>query len=173
MKSGTVLLLVVTALAGFALPWPLPAQTTVSATAAAAAPYRPSMSDMMNIGVQPRHIRLWLAARQWDWPYAAYELDELRGAFGRIGRTIPTYRTLDIPAILTAFTRQPLDALDAAIKNHDTDAFTVAYRQLTDNCNACHQSLQHSMVVVKIPDASAYPDQDFRANRTHASLHRQ
>lgn len=162
MKSSKVVIIVAAAATGFCLPWTAPAQTSVSTPAVAAVPYLPSMSDMMNIGVQPRHIKLWLAGRQQNWSYAAYELDELRSAFGRVGRTIPIYRTLDIPAITAAFTQQPLDALDAAIKSHDTKAFTVAYRQLTDNCNACHQSTQHSMVVVKVPDASAFPDQDFR-----------
>lgn len=138
------------------------AQAPVAAPAAIPIPYQPSMSDLMNIGVQPRHIKLWLAGKQQNWVYATYELEELRNAFARVGRTVPIYRTLDIPALTTAFMQQSLDALDTAIKNHDAKAFTAAYRQLTDSCNACHRGAQHEMVVVKVPDANAYVDQDFR-----------
>lgn len=139
-----------------------PAPSALTATPTPA-PYSPSMSDLMNIGVQPRHIKLWLAGKQQNWAYATYELDELRNAFTRVGRTIPVYRTLDIPTITTAFTKSSLDALDAAIKGHDSKAFNTAYRQLTDSCNACHQGAQHDMVVIKVPDTNAYADQEFGA----------
>jgi hypothetical protein len=131
-------------------------------TAAVPVPYQPSMGDLMNIGVQPRHIKLWLAGKQRNWTYASYELDELRNAFTRVGRTVPVYRTLDIPALTTAFMGASLDALEMAIKSNDAKAFTTAYRRLTDSCNACHQGSQHDMVVVKVPDANAYVDQEFR-----------
>lgn len=137
----------------------VPVATTVAPTPA---PYQPSMSDLMNIGVQPRHIKLWLAGKQQNWTYAIYELDELRNAFARVGRTTPLYRTMDVPALIATFTQPSLSALDTAIKEHDAKAFTTAYRQLTDGCNACHQGMQHEMVVIKVPDANAYVDQEFR-----------
>ena len=39
--------------------------------------------------------------------------------------------------------------------------FAAAYDQLTQGCNACHGSLDHPFVVIKAPDASAFPNQDF------------
>ncbi|MGC3983148.1 MAG: hypothetical protein QM808_17985 [Steroidobacteraceae bacterium] len=139
-------------------PWLVTAQT---ASTAVAVPYQPSLSDLMNIGVQPRHIKLWLAGKEQNWTYAAYELDELRNAFARVGRTVPVYRTLDMPLVLNAFMQKPLDDMSAAIKSQDAKAYTAAYRLLTNQCNACHQGSEHSMVVVKVPDAGAYVDQDF------------
>ncbi len=165
MKFSHPLSVCTAILACVGLPSMLRAQTPAATPAAAPVapiPYQPSMSDLMNIGVQPRHIKLWLAGKQQNWTYATYELEELRNAFVRVGRTAPVYRTLDIPALTTAFMKPSLDALDMAIKNHDARAFTVAYRQLTDNCNACHQGSEHSMVVIKVPDDTAYVDQDFR-----------
>jgi hypothetical protein len=32
-------------------------------------------------------------------------------------------------------------------------------------CNACHMELDHPYVVIKTPDASAFPDQEFKAQR--------
>ena len=135
---------------------------TPAATPAAPVPYQPSLSDMMNIGVQPRHIKLWLAGTQGNWSYAAYELDELRNAFKRVARTTPVYRNLDMAKVTEAFTQEPLAALDAAIKARNLHAFRSAYETLTDRCNACHQGAEHDMVVVKVPNGDAYVDQEFR-----------
>lgn len=146
----------------------LVAQTTAASnatttTAAAAVPYLPSMSDLMNIGVQPRHIKLWMAGKEQNWVYAAYELSELRGAFARVGRTTPTYRTLDVPQVIVAYTQASMEALDQAIKAHDAKAFDKAYSELTASCNACHVGAEHSMVVIKVPNSSGFADQEFRA----------
>lgn len=143
----------------------LRAQTPAGPTTAAAVPYQPSFSDLMNIGVQPRHIKLWLAGKQQNWSYAAYELDELRNALARVGRTVPVYRSLDVPQVMTAYTKASLTALDTAIKARDAKAFNKAYAELTASCNACHAGAEHAMVVVKVPDTNAFADQDFRAKR--------
>ena len=58
---------------------------------------------------------------------------------------------------------QPMDAVEAAIKQQDAKKFAVAYDQLTQGCNACHQSVDHPFVVIKAPDASAFPNQNFNA----------
>lgn len=134
--------------------------TTTTATAVA---YQPSMSDLMNIGVQPRHIKLWMAGKEQNWVYAAYELGELRGAFTRVGRTQPTYRALDVPQVIVAYTKASMEALDLAIKARDANAFGKAYLELTASCNACHVGADHGMVVIKVPTASGFVDQEFRA----------
>ena len=36
-------------------------------------PYSPGLGDLMTATVQPRHTKLGLAAREGNWPYAAYE----------------------------------------------------------------------------------------------------
>ena len=53
------------------------------------ATYLPSISDMMIGTIQPRHERIWRAEQAGDWDFAAYELGNLRGAFGRLGRAHP------------------------------------------------------------------------------------
>jgi hypothetical protein len=141
------------------------ATTAVSAPAATAptppADYHPSMGDLMTMAVQPRHTKLALAGRRRNWVYAAYELNELRNAFTRVGRTIPVYRTADTAAVLDAMTRVPLAAVERAIHDKDSHAFEAAYAQLTAACNACHVSQEHAMVVIRVPSQSMYPDQEF------------
>jgi hypothetical protein len=124
--------------------------------------YHPSFGDLMTMAVQPRHIKLGLAGKQRNWSYAAYELSELRNAFARIARTIPKYQSVDTAELMTAVVKVPLEVMDQAIMSGDLSQFTAAYARLTNACNACHQSLKHAAVVIKIPDASQYPDQDFR-----------
>ncbi len=140
------------------------ATTTPAATTAASAQpdYHPSLGDLMTMAVQPRHIKLGLAGKYKNWPYASYELSELRNAFARIARTIPTYQTVDTAEMMIALTKVPLVALEDAITNQNTAQFAAAYARLTQACNACHQSLKHAAVVIKAPDAAMFPDQDFR-----------
>jgi Rieske Fe-S protein len=50
----------------------------------------PSISDLMIATIQPRHERLWRAAQDGNWDFAAYELGNLKGAFNRLGHAHPT-----------------------------------------------------------------------------------
>jgi hypothetical protein len=65
--------------------------------------------------------------------------------------------------MMDSITKDPMAALSRAIKNADPGQFTAAYAKLTDGCNACHQAANQAMIVIKVPDGSSYPDQDFRA----------
>jgi hypothetical protein len=55
-----------------------------------------------------------------------------------------------------------MTALDQAIKAADAAQFTAVYKALTESCNTCHQSAEVGVIVIKEPDAAAFPDQDFR-----------
>ncbi|HZT87514.1 MAG TPA: hypothetical protein VFA12_06060 [Stellaceae bacterium] len=127
-----------------------------------AAPYHPHLGELMTAFVQPRHTKLGLAGEAQNWAYAAYELDELREAFGDIETLVPKHGDLSIPEAVGATVKQPLEALAAAIAAKDAAAFNQAYAALTDGCNACHRSAGHAMIVIQVPRASPYPDQDFR-----------
>jgi len=128
-------------------------------------PYQPGLGDLMTMTVQPRHLKLGLAGQEKNWLYATYEGHELEEAFERIAKQVPKWREFDIPQLIAATVKQPLDALVAATKASDGQRFDAAYRQLTDACNACHKSANLGVIVIKAPDASAFPDQDFRATK--------
>ncbi len=161
---------------GFAAGAVLLAGAVVLAAAGGRAPaqtaqpdYHPSLGDLMTMAVQPRHIKLGLAGRARDWPYLAYEASELRNAFNRVARTVPTYRNSDMAGMVAANIKDPLDRLDAAIKARDGRQFDAAYGEVTHACNTCHQGLGHPEVVIQVPQASMYPDQNFGTVRVHPS----
>ncbi len=127
-----------------------------------AAPYHPGLGELMTAFVQPRHIKLGLAGSELNWPYAAYELGELTETFDDVAKLVPKHDNLPIPEMIASTVKQPMAALDAAIRARDAAAFTKAYAELTASCNACHQSAGHPMIVIKVPTLSNFPDQDFR-----------
>ena len=110
--------------------------------ATAQQPHPAAVGDLMTALVQPRHIKLGLAGSEQNWPYAAYELDQLRETFADLAEILPKYRDLSIPEMIMSTVTEPLTALDRAIQAKDGNQFTAAYRQLTASCNSCHQSLR-------------------------------
>jgi len=139
----------------------------VSASLAAAAQnavpvYKPGLADLMTMTVQPRHIKLALAGREKNWVYAKYEVTELGDALARAAALWPKYKGLPIDGMVDAFAKGPMAQLSAAIDGKDPNKFAVAYGQLSEGCNACHQVANVGHVVIKTPDMSSFPDQDFR-----------
>jgi len=129
-------------------------------------PYSMGMGEIMVVGVQARHIRLAAAVRAGDWAYAAYALKELGETWNRIPRAIPKYQGGSTADLIGSFTKEPMDALDQAIKAADAKRFKTAYAQLTQNCNACHQATNRAAVVIKVPTTSdALADQDFKGSK--------
>ncbi len=138
------------------------AQGPAGSPGAAPPAYRPGLGDLMTMTVQPRHTKLGLAGQEKNWPYAAYELHELEESFERAARVWPTYRTTNIIELMAATTREPMEAVSAAIKAADAGKFAEAYGRLTATCNACHEATGRGVVVIQAPKASSFPDQDFR-----------
>jgi hypothetical protein len=93
---------------------------------------------------------------------AAFQINELRGALARIGRTIPNYRNINVDTAVAAIFTDKLKAVDAAVKAADLEQFTAAYQEMTVACNDCHKGMEHPFLVIKVPDALNYPDQEFR-----------
>jgi hypothetical protein len=150
--------------AGYAQNAPQPA-TPAPAGGAAASSYVMTMGDMMNTLIQPRHAKLWLAAHAENWTLAAYVSSEIRQAFAGIVKAQPKFASMPVGELVDVAINPPLNALDAAIKQQDAQKFAAAFDQLTQGCNACHMELSHPYVVIKVPDASVFPNQDFKAKR--------
>lgn len=125
------------------------------------ATYVPSISDFMIATIQPRHIRLWLAVQNRNWDFATYEVGNLRGAFNRLGRAHPAEHDLPLQDMIKSVTEQPFADLYKAIQSKDTTGFVRAYDDLTSGCNACHQGMNHGIVVIRVPQSASVPDQDF------------
>ena len=142
-----------------------PAQQPAQQPANAPVPYVMGMGDLMNTLIQPRHAKLGLAGKAENWPLANYALSELRQAFAGITKAVPKFRGMPVGDLVDLALTQPLNAVEAAIKQQDAQKFAAAYDQLGQGCNACHMELDHPYVVIKTPDASAFPDQEFKAQR--------
>ena len=128
-------------------------------------PYQPGMGDLMVTIVQPRHLKLGLAGQARNWDYADYAQHELEEALETVEKHIPKWRNLDIGQLMAATVKQPLEEVEKAVKAKNAVAFDAAYRQVTEACNACHRSANLPAIVIKVPDASAFPNQDFRVTR--------
>jgi hypothetical protein len=125
-------------------------------------PYRPSLADLMNTTVQPRHVKLVFAGREKNWALAAYELKQLSDAFDKLSVQWPQWRQQRIVELVETIIRDPLFYLDVAIKAKDDAGFAASYGQLTEACNACHQAALQTPVVIQDPKEAMFPDQDFR-----------
>ena len=130
--------------------------------------FKPAFDDQMTLLLQPRHIKLFYAGQQRNWPLAAFQLSELYNAVRRIGQSIPNYRTYNVDDAVAAIFTPKVMAMDKAIKSQDPAQFTRAYRELTQSCNDCHVAMDHGFLVMKVPDAAAasnFVDQDFAPPR--------
>jgi hypothetical protein len=152
------------ALAVFALAASAALPEGAPSDAAAGPPaYRPTIADLMVLGVQPRHIKIAIALRDQNWAYAAYETRELGGVLNRISRAVPLIdRKYDTAMMIQSTVTMPLHDLGDAIKAKDAAASAAAYAALTKACTGCHQAVNHGVIIIKIPRTDAYPDQDFR-----------
>jgi hypothetical protein len=124
--------------------------------------FKPAMDDLMTMLVQPRHIRLFYAGQAKNWQLASFQVNELRGALARIGRTIPNYRNVNVDTAVSAIFADKLAAVNAAIKTGNETQFMAAYGEMTAACNECHKGMEHPFLVIKVPENGNFPDQDFR-----------
>src|SRR5579859_1816094 len=124
-------------------------------------PFRLRTSDVMNALVQPRHLKLGLAGQAGNWAFADYERRNLQGIFRRWAAAIPDYQGQKVADMIQVTVAEPLAQLDAAIKAQDAKAFKAAYQALNEGCNSCHAGTGNPQVVIRSPDAGAFPDQDF------------
>lgn len=152
-------------LAGFAIGYPALGAAPTAAPAGGGLTildFKPAMDDLMTMLIQPRHMKLYYAGQQQNWTLAAFELNELGGALRRIGQTIPKYRNFSVDATVASIFGPKIMAMNAAINSHNLGQFNSAYADLTVGCNTCHEGMEHPFLVMKVPDAQNFPDQDFR-----------
>jgi hypothetical protein len=137
---------------------------TIAAAAGCSSEYKSGLGELMNF-TQIRHAKLWFAGSEQNWPLAAYEVDELQEGFDDVVKFYPNHEGSPLPlaALLPKIMNKPVADLRAAIKAHDSQAFTAAYDTLTAGCNSCHEAANFGINVVMRPsDRSWFSNQDFR-----------
>jgi cytochrome c553 len=119
----------------------------------------------MSLLIQPRHVKLWLAGKQENWPLAGYALKEIRQSFARITAGVPHYNGAPVADLIETAMGEPMTLIDFAIKAGEPRQFAEQYAKLTAGCNACHGSTGHPYIVLKTPDGAAFANQEFQPKR--------
>jgi len=125
-------------------------------------PFNPQMSALMNMLIQPRHAKLGLAGKAENWILAGYEFNELKAGFLVIGREVPRYKGMPVADLFDAAMKQIFPVMDFAIKAGDARQFNESYAKITAGCNACHTTADHNYIVIKAPETSSFPNQEFQ-----------
>jgi hypothetical protein len=127
--------------------------------------FNPGVGELMNLIVQPRHTKLWLAGREGNWALAEYESKELRSALANVAKARPVFRQQSVADNVEMFLGGPFRALDDAVRERNAAKFVEAYAMVNAGCNACHTALNQSQVVIRTPETPSYPDQEFRPQK--------
>ena len=129
------------------------------------APFNPQLGALMAMIIQPRHAKLGLAGQAENWPFATYMFKELKLGFAVVAKAVPRWKGLPVPDLIEAALDQHWAVLDFAIKAGEPRQFAEAYGKITQGCNNCHTTMDHPFIHIKTPDASAWPNIDFKPNR--------
>lgn len=118
--------------------------------------YKPGFGDFMG-SIQTHHSKLWFAGQNENWDLADFEIHELEEAIEDIQKYQSHREETQLITLLTA----PLDSIDKAIEEKDSESFKRNFISLTNTCNKCHIEVGFQFNVVKIPDTSPFSNQDF------------
>jgi hypothetical protein len=124
-------------------------------------PFAPQLAALMHLLIQPRHAKLGLAGKAENWILAGFYYQELKKSFDVVGREVPRYKGLPTADLFDAAMKQPFQIIDFAIKAGDARQFNESYGKITAGCNACHATAGSPFIVIKVPEASSYPNQEF------------
>ena len=132
--------------------------------------YAPGLGEIMAAN-QMRHIKLWYAGKDANWPLANYEVDELEEGFADAIRFHPEHKEVPRPLteLVPEFTAGPIAALRSAIARENPASFVTAFDSLTDGCNGCHVAAQFSFNVVTRPTGNPYSNQRFTPSKKRPS----
>ena len=117
----------------------------------------PSQSHTM-MDVEFHFANLWFAAKAANWPLATFYFNETRSHLNWAVRVVPVRRLanggqLDLRPMLKGIEESGLAPIKAAIDKSDGAAFEVAYRQMLNQCIACHTAAEKPYLRPQIPKA--------------------
>ena len=113
--------------------------------------YTPRLATLMS-AAQNQHLKLWFAGKAKHWELAAYELRRLTDS---LAEAAVLYS--GIPVSNVTKMEQPLLSIAEAVMAGDSQKFVASVRKLTDQCNACHSSMDRSYIVMALPTGQPPP----------------
>ncbi|HLW33168.1 MAG TPA: hypothetical protein VKX40_12945 [Aequorivita sp.] len=120
--------------------------------------YKPGFGDFMS-AIQAHHYKLWFAGQNENWDLADFEMHEIMEIIEDIQTVHAGRKETEVIGMIDP----AIDSINFAIKKKDPTLFKSRYNSLTIACNKCHRETDHGFIVVKIPDASPFGNQDFSA----------
>lgn len=118
----------------------------------------PSQSHTM-ADVEYHFTNLWFAGRNGDWDLAGFYLNETRSHLEWTVRLHPVRRVstgeFDLRPMLETVEKAGLAPIKAAIGARDGAAFEKAYRQMLNECYACHTAAEKPYLRPEIPQTPA------------------
>ena len=117
------------------------------------------IAEIRNTGSKEVGVGLALKARNWE--LAEYGHKLLSQAFRTVATVQPKFRNTTVSEAIESMTGEAMRSLDDAIRARDPKKAAAAFSDLTDGCNSCHTALDHAFVVIKVPEASSFPNQEF------------
>ena len=141
-----------------------PAMAPLAQSRPEAKSYTPGIEQFMNV-IQSEHAKLWFAAGARNWPLAAYQLGEIKEVMSDVEDLYPKFKDLPLGQMLDNVITGPIVELEKALDQKNAKAFASGYDKLTAACNACHQATGNGFIVIQIPVAPAFPNQDFRPRK--------
>jgi len=119
--------------------------------------YKPGFGEFMT-NIQIHHAKLWFAGTNQNWKLADFEIQEIKESMEDIQKyQSEREETKTLPIIFA-----PLDNVQAAVNNRSLKKFKQSFTDLTNTCNACHQTVKNEFNKIKIPDSPPFSNQDFK-----------
>ncbi len=125
--------------------------------------YQQSLADIM-LSIQSRHTKLWYAGSKANWELAAFEAEELEESLEEVGTCYDQYDGLPIAHLQETLFKPSIESLVKSIEAKSVGEFESRFIDLTASCNSCHQSANHSFIVIKEPTEGLFLNQDFNAH---------
>jgi hypothetical protein len=113
--------------------------------------------------IQLRHMKLWFAGKALNWELAGYEPRQLDTGLMEAATLCP-----GIPVSDVTTRAGPAKLIADAIEARDGRRFAKAVGELTDGCNACHQSVGRGFIVMRTPTEQPFSNQVFPHQTKHS-----
>ncbi len=120
--------------------------------------YKPGFGEFMS-GIQTHHAKLWFAGQNQNWPLADFEVHEIQESLDDIKifcSDRPEVKSIEMINV-------PIDSINYAIQQKNTQLFISSFILLTNTCNNCHKETEHAFNVVTIPTNLPVVNQDFKS----------
>lgn len=119
--------------------------------------YKPGLGEFM-LGIQLHHAKLWFAGQNQNWPLADFEIHEIKESLDDINEFCQDRPEVKAIGMINA----PIDSLVNSIEQKNIQSFKNNFILLTNTCNTCHKSTDHTFNIVTIPTNLPVVNQDFK-----------